>query len=289
MGFAMGCAIWAYQPWVGEFYPAGSRAKDFLALYGDRFTAVEGNTTFYSVPSAATIKRWAHDTSPSFKFCLKLPKTVTHDGALVPKLPTALTFLQRVQPLESRLGPILIQLPPSYAPHYFEDLAAFLTQFPRTDYPVAVEVRHIDWFTPMMADKLNHCLTSLGVGRVLLDSRPIYQCQDDPQLQSERRKPQVPLQPVITAPFSLIRYISHPDLPQNQPYLAEWVEQIAQWYRQAQRVQALDLYFFVHCPVEERSPHIARHFQSLLETAGLEIPPLPWNQLDSPPAQLSLF
>ncbi|MGK7890008.1 MAG: DUF72 domain-containing protein [Leptolyngbyaceae cyanobacterium] len=284
MGFAIGCAIWAYRPWVGELYPDGSQSGNFLKLYGDRFMTVEGNTTFYSVPSAATVERWGQDTPPSFKFCLKLPKTITHKGPLAPKLAPTIEFLERVRPLGPRLGPLLIQLPPSYSPHYVEDLVEFLTQFPRADYPVAVEVRHIDWFTPAIATQLNQYLTNLGVGRALLDSRPIYECEDDPQLRSERRKPQVPLQPVITAPFSLIRYISHPGLTQNQTYLTQWVHQVAQWH-----CQDIDLYFFVHCPVEERSPHIARHFQAQLETAGVDILPLPWNQLASPPTQLSLF
>ncbi|HZG37976.1 MAG TPA: DUF72 domain-containing protein, partial [Nodosilinea sp.] len=52
-----GCAVWAFKDWVGEggFYPKGSKAGDFLRLYCDRMTTVEGNTTFYSMPDAKTI------------------------------------------------------------------------------------------------------------------------------------------------------------------------------------------------------------------------------------------
>ncbi len=127
-------------------------------------------------------------------------------------------------------------------------------------------------------------LERLGVGRVLLDSRPIYTGDDDPQLQSERRKPKVPVQFSVTAPFSLIRFISHPNLPVNQPFMEEWVTQIKQWLQQGRQI-----YFFVHCPVEERSPTTARHFQKLLEHSGATVPPLPWNILENPPNQLSLW
>ena len=284
MGFSIGCAVWAYKLWIGELYPLGSPASDFLNLYSRRLTTVEGNTTFYSVPSEAMVQRWRAETPPTFRFCLKLPQAITHQGPLMEKRAETRAFLERVRPLGDRLGPFLAQLPPSYGPQYLEDLVAFLTQFPRSSWPIAVEVRHPDWFKSDNAAVLNQALTDLGVGRALLDSRPIYECDDDPQLRSERRKPRVPLQPITTTNFSLIRYISHPDLDQNQRYLAEWVQHISHWYQ-----QGIDLYFFVHCPIEAHSPAIARHFQACLETAGVDVPPLPWNQLQPPPSQLSLF
>ncbi len=182
------------------------------------------------------------------------------------------------------------QLPPSYSPARLEDLTAFLTAFPRQQTPLALEVRHPDWFKEPYASQLNSLLTDLGVGRVLLDTRPIYDCPDDPQLQSERRKPQVPLQPVITSPFTLVRYISHPDRDFNLSYLTVWTKQIQQWLAQGTQV-----YFFVHCPVEVFSPQNARLFQELLEDEGVNVPPLPWNQISlseaAPPqsTQLELF
>ena len=58
----------------------------------------------------------------------------------------------------------------------------------------ALEVRHLDWFREPYATQLTTLLQQLGIGRVLLDSRPIYSGADDPQLQSERKKPKLPLQ-----------------------------------------------------------------------------------------------
>ncbi|MEM9215049.1 MAG: DUF72 domain-containing protein [Cyanobacteria bacterium P01_F01_bin.150] len=284
MGFSLGCAIWAYKEWIGDLYPSGSKASEFLRLYSRRFTTVEGNTTFYSVPSASMVQRWHHETPASFKFCLKLPQTITHQGPLMPNFDAAMAFLDRVSPLGDRLGPFLIQLPPSYGTQYFEDLTAFLQRFPRHQFRLSVEVRHPDWFKMPHANRLNYALTELGVGRALLDSRPIYDCKDDPQVRSERRKPNLPLQPITTAPFSLIRYISHPVLENNQRYLNEWVAHVTQWY-----AQGIDLYFFVHCPIEARSPQIARYFQDQLNRTEIGIPALPWNGLEQHPSQLSLF
>lgn len=283
MNFRIGCAVWAYKGWLGDLFPAGSRSSEFLRLYSQRFTAVEGNTTFYSIPDTVTIQRWAADTPPNFQFCLKLPKSLTHQGPLQPHLPDTLRFLDRMQGLGSRLGPLLAQLPPNYGPTHLADLEEFLTALSRQPAEFAVEVRHPDWFRQPYADRLTELLTALNLGRVLLDTRPIYDAPDDPQLDSERRKPKLPLHPSVTAPFSFIRFISHPDLNFNQPYLEEWVSLITRWLQQGTRI-----YFFVHCPLEERSPTNARHFYHLLQQQ-VPIPPLPWNQLQSPPAQLELF
>ena len=250
LNFRLGCAVWAYKDWVGDFYPAKSRASDFLRLYGERMTTVEGNTTFYSIPTPEVVQRWAHETPTTFRFCPKLPRQLTHAGALTPNLPAAIRFLSLMQGLGPQLGPILVQLPPSYSPAAINDLARFLTGWPRTTSPIAVEVRHIEWFKAPHTHQLNALLTRLGVGRAILDSRTMYEWEeaaDDPQLQSERRKPNVPMQPHITAPFTLVRYISHPKLTRNQDYLAGWVEQVK---TMAQRRKA-GVFF---CPLPYRGP-----------------------------------
>jgi len=96
--------VWSYKGWTGDFYPAKSRPQDFLSLYSDRFTAVEGNTTFYAVPNAATIARWQAKTPPQFKFCPKFPKTVTHGGLLAPQIAEALAFIERMKIFNSQVG-----------------------------------------------------------------------------------------------------------------------------------------------------------------------------------------
>lgn len=282
MNFRLGCAVWSYKGWVGDFYPTGSRAAEFLRLYSQRLTTVEGNTTFYAIPDRDTVARWAAETPPGFEFCLKLPRDITHQGLLEPYIPNALDFLARMQGLGDRTGPIFAQLPPRYSPTLIDDLTTFLGAL-REKASLALEVRHPDWFQEPYASQLTTLLQQLGIGRVLLDSRPIYDAPDDPQIHSERRKPQLPVEFSVTASFSLIRFISHPKWELNQQFLEEWVGFIDRSLRQGTRI-----YFFVHCPTEERSPHNARCFQELLIQKGVSVPPLPWNGLQQS-HQLNLF
>jgi uncharacterized protein YecE (DUF72 family) len=286
--FFLGCAVWAYRDWVGDFYPARSQAKDFLRLYGDRFTAVEGNTTFYSVPGAEMVQRWRAEMPPAFQFCPKLPRDITHAGALEPQIPQVLAFIARMQPLETRLGPIFAQLPPGYGPAKMADLMALLHAWPHDQVALSIEVRHPAWFQPGPAAQLNQALQAHATGRVLLDTRAIYDGPDDPQSASPRKKPQLPLQPDLTAGFTLVRLITHPDPDRNTVYLQEWAERVADWLAQGIRV-----YFFVHCPEEGRSPATARDFHHRLDAQcqaiGVNLPPLPWDGLALPPDQLSLF
>ncbi|AFY86134.1 MULTISPECIES: DUF72 domain-containing protein [Chroococcidiopsis] len=283
MTFHLGCAVWSYKGWVGDFYPTGSRVGEFLGLYSQRLTTVEGNTTFYAIPDADTVARWAAETPPEFKFCLKLPRDITHQGLLEPHIPDALSFIARMQGLGDRLGPIFAQLPPRYSPEAIEDLTIFLNAL-REKTSLALEVRHPSWFQEPHASQLTTLLKQLGIGRVLLDSRPIYDAPDDPQIHSERRKPKLPVEFRIAAPFSLVRFISHPKWELNQLFLEEWVDFIDR-----NLSQGTQIYFFIHCPTEERSPHNARSFHQLLTQKGVVVPPLPWNDLQPFPQQLSLF
>jgi uncharacterized protein YecE (DUF72 family) len=285
MNFLIGCAVWAYKGWVGELYPKGSKAAEFLYLYSQRFTTVEGNTTFYSVPNQQTVAHWVSQMQPGFQLCPKLPRQLTHNGLLEPSIPGAVEFLEQMRILGKHCGPVFAQLPPSYEPASLEDLTTFLRAWPQSEVPLAIEVRHPDWFKEPHASHLNALLQQLGIGRVLLDTRPAYSGSARYGQQTvEPRKPKVPVQPVVTAPFSLVRFISHPDPKVNQPFMEEWVMWVDQWLRSGKRI-----YFFIHCPIEKYSPGNARHFQQLLEQHGAPVPPLHWNSIDQSPIQLNLF
>jgi uncharacterized protein YecE (DUF72 family) len=280
--FYLGCAVWAYKDWVGDFYPRGSRSTEFLQLYSDRMATVEVNSTFYVIPDRQTVERWAKEASASFRFCPKFPKQLTHNGLLLPYIDQALHFLDLMSNFGDRLGVIFVQLPPRYSPANFADLEKFLQALPTQDYQIALEVRHADWFKAPYCDRINALLQKLGVGRVLLDSRPIYDLTAP--VQQERRKPNLPLQPVVTAPFSIVRFVSHPDRDLNMRFWQEWLIYVQDWL-----ANGTQIYFFMHCPVEERSPHNAKYFQEMLEKANISVPSLPWNDLAPPPQQLTLF
>ncbi|MEM9816937.1 MAG: DUF72 domain-containing protein, partial [Cyanobacteria bacterium P01_D01_bin.6] len=94
----------------------------------------------------------------------------------------------------------------------------------------------------------------------------------------------LPLQPLITTDFTLVRYISHPDLNFNESYILGWVPHLVEWLSQGKTV-----YLFIHCPDEARSPTIARYFYDTLKGAYPDLPALPWDSVQKPDAQLSLF
>ncbi|MEE3716093.1 DUF72 domain-containing protein [Tumidithrix elongata RA019] len=285
--FFLGCAVWAYKGWIGDFYPPKSQPTNFLKLYSQRFTTVEGNTTFYVTPNKDTVARWAAETPQGFTFCPKIPKALTHQGLLVPMIPEVLKFLELMGGLGDRLGVTFAQLPPSYSPAHTNDLTQFLKALSQSGYATALEVRHPAWFREPYASNLTETLQQFGIGRVLLDSRPIYESPEPflpESMPSERRKPRLPLQISMTADFSFVRFVSHPDRSYNQPFLAEWATWIETWLQQNKRI-----YFFMHCPIEERSPHNALYFQQMLEQQNLPVPALPWTKLAQPAQQLQLF
>ena len=285
MTLAIGCAVWSYPGWMGEVYPPKTPAKEFLRVYSRHFPAVEGNTTFYATPDRVTIDRWLAQTPPGFKFCLKFPRAITHNGLLEPYLLQAQAFITQMQELGDRLGVMFIQLPPHYSPSIgFADLSNFLTQLPRQDVNIALEVRHLDWFKSPHQERLTELLTRLGVGRVILDSRPIYEAAKSGEVVIECKKPRVPLALSLTAPFTLIRYVSHPVKSANRIWLAGWTNQIQTWLERDTQV-----YIFVHCPIEARSPINARYLHEIFTRSGIAIAPLPPPFSDDSPVQLNLF
>lgn len=282
----LGLAVWGFQRWAGSFLPAGVRKADMLQRYAERLDCVEGNDCFYGVPSAATLARRVQQTPPDFRFCPKLPRTVSHDGSLGDKLHLATRFADHLQAhLAPRLGPCFLQLPPSFGPEGGPDLARLLNGWRRAaGPPLTVEVRHPDWFGSALGARLDTLLARLGMGRVVLDTRPIYSGPDDPQADNPRKKPEVPLHAELTAPRTLVRLICHPLLERTAPFLEEWAERVHRWLD-----DGVEVYFFVHCPDDWYSPAHARHLHRLLTARGAPVAPLKWDQLPPEPQQAGLF
>jgi uncharacterized protein YecE (DUF72 family) len=281
MKLYLGCAVWSFPGWMGDIYPIGTRSKKFLNLYSNYFPAVEGNTTFYAVPEVKTVDRWRTETPAGFKFCLKLPRDFTHSGLLSPQIQKSIGFLNLVDRLEEKLGMVFIQLPPKYHADYYDDLEEFLTALARVGVPLALEVRHSDWFQPNQAVELQGMLNRLGIDRVILDTQPIYRSEPDPEYSFLCKKPDVPLITDIAGEQVLIRYVSHPRQSLNQSHMEAWADRIIPWLAAGKEV-----YLFVHCPIEEKSPTNARYFQQILRDRQIDIHPLPWKS--GPSSQMSL-
>ena len=153
----VGCPIWSFKGWVGNFYPEGAKPAEFLREYTRRLTTVEGNTTFYAVPAQKTLEGWRAEMPETFRFCPKVPKAISHEGKLMDNMERAREFVDVMKGLGTRLGPMFLQLPPRYSPKLLGDLEAFLAAWP-PDVRLAVEVRHLDWFDAPHDEAFNQLL-----------------------------------------------------------------------------------------------------------------------------------
>jgi uncharacterized protein YecE (DUF72 family) len=162
MTIRIGTAGWTIPRAVADrFPPLGSQ----LERYAARFDAVEINTTFYRPHRAQTFARWVAATPAGFRFSVKAPRTITHEQRLVDCGDQVQAFIDQVQALGDRLGPLLVQLPPSLAfdapiaEAFFADLRRRFAGL------VACEPRHASWFE-LPADAL---LAAFEVARVAAD------------------------------------------------------------------------------------------------------------------------
>jgi len=290
--FYVGCPIWSFRGWVGSFYPKGTRPSEFLFQYARRLSNVEGNTTFYAVPSKQTLENWVERTPETFRFCPKVPKAISHEGRLADNADKALGFVDVMRQLGVRLGPMFLQLPPRFSPNLFDDLGAFLSAW-TADVRLAVEVRHLDWFDSPHDEALDNLLAEHNMSRVIIDTRPIRDLQGDKilagsahksLLEARERKPDVPVVPKRTSDFVFVRYIGHPSMEINRTFLDEWGN-----YFSEQVKSGAEVFMFCHSPDNMIAPYLCRELHQRV-AREVDIQPLPWNDISPDvPEQPSLF
>jgi uncharacterized protein YecE (DUF72 family) len=132
---------WSYNFWKGPFYPAKLPNNKLLTFYATQFNTVEVDNTFYRIPNIQTMINWKQQTPDGFMFSLKFPSIITHVKMLKDCQKETALFLERAKLLEEKLGPMLLQFPPSFGEQHFSDLAAFLNALPR-GLRFVVEVRN---------------------------------------------------------------------------------------------------------------------------------------------------
>ncbi|HEY2025850.1 MAG TPA: DUF72 domain-containing protein [Gemmatimonadaceae bacterium] len=140
----VGTAGWGLpRQWRDRFPDGGS----YLERYAACFSAVEINSSFYRPHRRAVYEKWAASVPQDFRFAVKLPQAITHDQRLVAADVLLDVFLDDVRGLGDRLGPLLVQLPPSLefdVPTADEFLAMLRSLH---GGPIACEPRHESWFT----------------------------------------------------------------------------------------------------------------------------------------------
>ena len=146
----VGCSGWSYKDWVGPFYQASLPARDYLRFYSHVFDCVEIDSSFYRIPNQFMIEQWKRATPDGFVFSPKMPKKITHDDKLENFESTLTYFYSVVGKLGPKLGPILVQLPPSIKVEKHMPVMEKFVGSLSPKYHHAIEFRHKSWFTPVI-------------------------------------------------------------------------------------------------------------------------------------------
>jgi len=158
----VGCSGWSYADWIGPFYPKDTQPQDFLRLYSRVFDCVEIDSTFYRAPAAAMVQHWYSSTPQDFVFAPKIPKRITHSQHLENIGSYMEYFMKTLDQLQGKLGPLLIQLPPSFKRTKHEKALVDFVENLNSKYRYAIEFRHESWFS----DEIEKLLGSHNICQV---------------------------------------------------------------------------------------------------------------------------
>jgi len=159
-----GTSGFSYKAWKGSFYPEKLPANAMLAHYARRLPAVEINNTFYRMPRASQMEKWAAQVPGEFRFSLKASRRITHMKRLEDCREETDYLFRTVGGLGAQLGAVLFQLPP-YLRKDQPRLEAFVETLPQ-GIQVAMEFRHDSWFDQPIFD----LLSAEGLALVITDS-----------------------------------------------------------------------------------------------------------------------
>ncbi|MFC4535641.1 DUF72 domain-containing protein [Sphaerisporangium dianthi] len=148
----VGTSGWQYRHWRDVLYPEGLPQRVWLERYAGCFGTVENNNAFYRLPSRETFEGWRERTPGGFVMAVKASRFLTHVKRLKEPEEPVRRLMDAAEGLGPKLGPILLQLPPTLRAEP-ERLDACLARFPR-HVRVAVEPRHPSWWSDEVRDVL---------------------------------------------------------------------------------------------------------------------------------------
>ncbi len=221
----IGTSGWNYYHWKGLFYPQTLKPRDYLAHYTRHFRTTEVNYSFYHLPTPKTYENWATQVPEDFVFAVKASRVITHIRRLSGVTDMWRKFLENASTLGNRLGPVLLQFPPSLrcgadlVDGFLKD-SAKLKAF--RGIRLAMEFRHASWYK----DETYEILKKHGCALVIAQSE---------------RYPQAPYVP--TARFLYIRMHGPGTLfasSYSQDQLASWAVQIKKWLA---KMESVHIYF----------------------------------------------
>jgi uncharacterized protein YecE (DUF72 family) len=264
--------MWTHAAWPGRYLPRSLPPGERLRAYATWCNAVEGNTTFYATPAAATVRSWAEQTGPGFRFLPKLPRPVTHERQRADVGDQLRAFLAAIEPLGERAHSLWVQLPPSFGPSETGALAGFLRHLPRS-YRYSVEVRHRAFFTdPRSVQELEKTLDGVGAEWLTFDTTVLF--ADPPGSDAEReawaKKPRLPRRPVALTDHPVVRYLGRDDPAETAEGWRPWLGVVAGWLRDGRTPTV-----FIHTPDNAAALDLARRFHADVRALVPDVDPLP--------------
>ena len=244
----IGCAKWGKSE-LKNFYPRGT--KDELSYYSEQFNCIELNATFYRMFRPEQFATWYEKTPDDFKFFPKVPQRISQFKRLKNAEDEVEYFLESVSELHEKLGMIFLQMHPNFKPAKFDDLGTFLQNWPQ-GFPLAVELRHKDWYEDeSVNDQLASLLEEFDITHVITDTAG--------------RRDLVHMR--LSTPKTFIRY-NGANHPTDYSRLDDWTKRIAVWINRG----AKELNFFVHQNHEQASPWLSAYLiRNINRTLGTSL------------------
>jgi uncharacterized protein YecE (DUF72 family) len=272
MRLHVGCAMWTHRPWQGRFVPHPLPPGERLRAYASWCNAVEGNTTFYATPARDTVASWARQTDPSFRFVVKLPKSITHERRLAGVDDELRLFLHAIEPLGPRAHALWLQLPGSFTPADVAVLADVLRRLP-SSYRYAVEVRHRAFFDdPRSTRLLEAALATVAAEWIPFDTGVFF--QEAPTSDAERdawnNKPRMPRRSRALTDRPIVRYLGRDAAARTIEGWRPWVDTVTGWLREGRSPTV-----FIHTPDNADAPMLARRFHDDVRARLPELEALP--------------
>lgn len=245
MAVRIGTCGWQYKHWSDVLYPRGTPQRLWLETYAAAFGTVEADGTFYRLPKRETFEQWRARTPEGFVFAVKASRYLTHVKRLRdPQEPVERMMAAAAAGLGPRLGPILLQLPPTL-PADPGALDACLRCFP-PGQRIAVEPRHETWWVPEV--------------RAVLERRGAALCWAD-----RRSRAATPLWRTADWGYLRLHEGAGSDFRYGTAALTRWMAAISDAWPTASE----DVYVYFNNDMRAAAVHDARAFAATAARAGL--------------------
>ena len=232
----VGTCGFSYRDWRGVFYPENISDRDMLEYYASQFDIVEIDFTYYRMPGVKAIEGLSRKTPEDFCFCVKAPRSMTHEVADGSDEVSEVfqTFRRAMEPLvdQGKMGCILCQFPWSFK--RTRENSDYIQRLPELlpDIPIVVEFRNVEWVSQSTFDLLK----AGGMG---------FCCVDEPKLRGL-----VPPLAVYTSPIAYIRFHGR---------------NASKWWKHSEAWERYD-YLYSHDELLEWVPKIARLAEATEQT-----------------------